>query len=185
MDSQDNECSNGAENLYPAAAVTLNACIDDYKHSLSMYDRLYDKVNIALVFCGVLLVAVLNNFDFTLIMKIIQVRDSMILFSLLANLVCSLISAILIIGAVIQLLLMMRAHSIPVFNSAAIPNNKIFSKSPNVARVWLIMQYTLLVSNIRDIVIKKQKNYNSAVTKIVISIILFAISIVIQKGITL
>lgn len=38
---------------YPSAELLIQPCFEDYKNELESYNKLYDKVNVALAFCGI------------------------------------------------------------------------------------------------------------------------------------
>ena len=74
-------------------------------------------------------------------------------------------------------------QEIMVFNSIDIRNEGIYKWSPQDASTWLIDKYTLVVSKMRPVVNQKQKKFDAIMIKIVISLILCAISMTIKKGI--
>jgi len=170
------------EKMYPSAELLQSACYEDYKRLIDTYDKIYEKINIALAFCGIVLLVILSNFDYTLIARLLNTSAKLELFSLLVLIGCSAVSAVCIVWAVIQLLLLMRSQAVTVFDSLAIRNEEIYRKSQEVASVWLIDKYTTVVSQLRSTITEKQEKYDAAVTKIVISVILFAVAQIVQKG---
>ena len=48
--------------------------------------------------------------------------------------------------------------------------------------MWLIDKYTSVVFELRPIVEKKQKAFDSTLTMTIVGIILYAISVILQKG---
>ena len=167
---------------YPAAEIVQSACLEDYKRCLESYDKIYEKVNIALAFCGIVLLVILSSFDFTVISKISLTTSKLELFSIILYLICSVVSIICIVWAVIKLLWLMRSRDITVFNSVASRNEQIYFLSPDEASLWLIDNYTYATNEIRAINETKQKEYNAVIIKIVISLLSYAIVIIINKG---
>ena len=167
---------------YPSATLLQTACYEDYKRLIDTYDKIYDKISIAFGFCGVVLLVILGNFDYTLFFAFNGSKLEM--FSVFIRLVCSSISVICIVWAVIQLLLLIRSRSITVFDSIAVRNEKIYYFTPDKAALWLIDKYTLAVVELRKIIDKKQRVFDSAVTKIVVAILTYAIVIIAQKGVS-
>ena len=76
----------------------------------------------------------------------------------------------------------MRSRDITVFNSVASRNEQIYFLSPDEASLWLIDNYTYATNEIRAINETKQKEYNAVIIKIVISLLSYAIVIIINKG---
>jgi len=174
--------SNTPELMYPSAELLQTACYEDYKRLIDTYDKIYEKVNIALVFCGIILIVILSNFDYTIIRRISTTVSNLELFSLLAMLVCSALSAVFVVWAVIELLLMMKSNIITVFDSIAIRNEEIYRKSTEVASVWLIDKYTIATAELRNTVSFKQQKYDNAIVKVIVALLLYAVAAIIQKG---
>lgn len=183
------ECKKQSENnnppkiKYPSAEVLQPPCYDDYKRLIDTYDKIYEKVNITLAFCGIILLVILNSFDYTQILKISSITSELILFSILTLLLCSIVSVVCMIWAVIQLLLLMRSKTITVFDSIAVRNDEVYRWLPDEAALWLIDKYTFAASELRTVISDKQKKYDSAVIKIVISILAYAVVLIIEKGV--
>lgn len=76
----------------------------------------------------------------------------------------------------------MRSKKLLVFNSIDIRNDEIYRWNPDQASVWLIDKYTLVICALRETIKEKQKTYDSAITKVIISLIIYAIVLVMQKG---
>ena len=168
---------------YPAAEIVQSACLEDYKRCLDVYDKIYNKINIALAFCGVILLVILSSFDYTVIYKIIDVPSKMELFSLLIYIVCSVTSTVCIIWAVIKLLLMMRSQKVSVFDSVACRNDEIYNYEPDEASLWLVDKYTIAIQDLKEINDRKNKAFNTVIVKIVIAILAYSLVIVINKGV--
>jgi len=168
---------------YPSAELLQSPCYEDYKRLIDTYDKIYEKVNIALAFCGIALLVILNSFDYTMITEMFCALSKLELFSLLTLLFSSLASTICMVWAVIQLLLLMHSRTVTVFDSIAARNEEIYRWSPDEAALWLIDKYTYAVSELRTIISAKQKKFDSAIIKIMISILAYAIFLIIEKGV--
>lgn len=167
---------------YPAAELVQQACFDDYRRLIDTYDKIYEKVNISLAFCGIVLLVILGSVDYTYISAICRTQSSSDLFSLIVRFSCSVISAICIVWAVVQLLLLMRSKALSVFDSTAVRNDEIYRWDSDAAAVWLIDKYTIVVENLRSTITDKQKKYDSAVTKVIIALLLYSIFLIVEKG---
>lgn len=179
---KENISNKRTENKYPSAEMLQQACHDDYFRLIDTYDKIYEKINITLAFCGVILLVVLGSLDYTCVSKLCKAQSNLELFSLLVFLICSVGSSICIVWAVVQLLLLMRSKTITVFDSVDIRNEEIYRWNIDDASVWLIDKYTIVISNLRTTISDKQGEYDSAVTKIVIALVLYAVVLVIEKG---
>lgn len=170
-----------SENQYPSAELLQSVCADDYKRLIETYDKIYDKISIALAFSGVVLFVVLSGFDYTIV-KDICTANNRELFTILLQLVFSSIGAIFIVWGVIQLLYLLRSKTITLVDSVSIRNDEVYLETSENAAMWLIDKYTIAISELKIINSKKQKSFDSAVTKVIVSIIAYAFVMVIQKG---
>lgn len=167
---------------YPSAELLQQACYEDYNRLIETYDKIYEKVNIMLAFCGIVLLVILGSVDYTRVHEVCQASTNAELFAELLFLGCSVVSAVCIVWAVIQLLLLMRSKSLLVFNSIDIRNEEIYRWNPDQAALWLIDKYTVVIDSLRGTIKEKQKSYDSAITKVIVSLIVYAVALVIEKG---
>lgn len=167
---------------YPSAEILQQACYDDYSRLIETYDKIYEKVNIMLAFCGIILLVILGSVDYTRVLNICKAATTAELFVVLLHLCCTVVSAVCIVWAVIQLLLLLRSKTLLVFNSIDIRNEEIYRWNPDQASLWLIDKYTTVIDTLRGTIKDKQKSYDSAITKVIISLVAYAFVLVIEKG---
>ena len=167
---------------YPSAKMLQATCYEDYRRVIDTYDKIYEKTNIALGISGIILLAIISNCDYTIVIRIANTKNNLELFSLLVFIICSFASAVLIIWTVIQLMMLMRSRSITVFDSVSIRDVELYREKEENAAVWIIDKYTQAINELRPIIIKKQKILDSSITKIVVALLCYAVSIIIKKG---
>ena len=168
--------------MYPSAEILQNTCYEDYRRVLETYDKIYEKVNIALAFSGIILLVIMSSFDYTIVVRICSCNSTLGLFSLLLYFLCSLASAVLIIWAVIQLLLLMKSKPLKVFDSISARNEELYYKQVDVTSMWLIDKYTKAIVALRLEIEEKQQRFDAAVTMIVVALLIYAFEVVIKKG---
>lgn len=167
---------------YPSAVMLMDSCYEDYNRLISTYDKIYDKVNIALAFCGIMLIVIVDKLDYRILIELFNEKDPGRFFFLLLFSIAMFISGICIIISVIKLLSLMRSKSLQVFDSIAIRNDKIYEFENDEAALWIIDKYTIIVSSLRDSVMSKQKQFDKAVIITIISILAYLVLIIIEKG---
>lgn len=170
-------------NMYPSAELVRDVCAEDYKRLFDTYDKIYDKVNIALVFCSVVLIAIVPIVDYTVIQRIIDNTSKLELLSLVLFLIFSVVSIVTMVWAIIQLLLIMRGKKLYTVDTVAIRNENLYNETVTDASMWLIDKYTICINELKQTIKQKQKSYDSAIVKIIISIIAFVIASIIAKGV--
>lgn len=168
---------------YPSAELLQQACYEDYRRVIDTYDKIYEKVNITLAFCGILLLVILGSVDYTYLLALCHAETNSEALMYLALILFSVASATCAVWSVIQLLLLMRSKQILVFDSIGIRNDEIYRWDPDKAAVWVIDKYTNAVASIRNVIEEKQRSYDSAVIKVVISVLLYTVVLVIEKGV--
>lgn len=167
---------------YPSATLLQDACYSDYMRLINTYDKIYDKVNVTLAFCGLVLFVIVDKFDYTKVMELCSEKIHARYFLLLLYVVAMLGSAILIVWAVIALLMLMRSKEIHVVDSVAIRNEKIYDWLPDEAALWLIGKCTDSVYELRDINKNKQKQFDRVTIKVIVAILFYALMLIVEKG---
>lgn len=168
---------------YPSSEFLQSACYEDYKRLIDTYDKIYEKINIALGFCGIILLVILGDFDYTLFFSSTTDYSNGEMFALFVQIVCSCTSTVCITWAVIQLLILVRSKEITVFDSVAIRNGEIYNSPIDQAALWLIDKYTLAISELRTVIHDKQRKFNSVIIKIIISILTYSVLLISTKGV--
>lgn len=161
--------------LYHSAETMVQACQENYKNELESYNKIYEKVNITLGFCGALLVFIFECFDISHLSKMQQAESYLSVLFEFFLMALSFASFVLVFMSTIQLLRLMRGSRMLNFDSVAIRSSKIYFQLPDRASLWLIRAYTDSIVDIRNITTKKQKQYDMAVTKLVVAVVLHAI----------
>lgn len=167
---------------YPSACFVLDSCVQDYQRLQESYNRIYDKINVALAFVGVVLSIMLSSFDLSIAKMYMNdltvaafIIISIELFSLIGGLTLTLLSTL-------YLLTLMRGRRIAVFKSEDIRNEEIYREKESHAAMWLIDKYTRIVNEVRPVVQKKQEAFDKALVGIVVGIIFYVIAIILRKG---
>lgn len=167
---------------YPSACFLLDSCAQDYQRLQENYNRIYDKINVALAFAGVVLTIMLGSFDFApakLCVKDITVASLIIT---VVELICLVGGMGLTLISIVYLLILLRGRIIAVFKSEDIRNEEIYREKESHAAMWLIDKYTRIVNEVRPVVQKKQEAFDKTLVVIIVGIILYVIAIVLRKG---
>lgn len=167
---------------YPSACFLLDSCVQDYQRLQENYNRIYDKINVALAFEGVVLTVMLGSLDFSPAKLCVKDMTVVVLIMTLVELICLIGGMGITIFSTIYLLTLMRGRKIAVFKSEDIRNNEIYREKEPHAAVWLIDKYTKIVNEVRPVVQKKQASFDRALITIIVGIIMYAIAIILQKG---
>lgn len=172
---QDNEIQ------YPSSELLCSPCDEDYQRLLETYDKLYDKVNIALAFCGIILFVIIDGVNLKFEYEFDQFPLCLGIIINIFGITLSVISLAYCLWGTIDLLLIIKSNKVPVLDSIAIRNDKIYMMKPDQAALWLIDKYTRIIDEMRKLLNAKQKKFDKAISKIVVSIIAYVILVFIRK----
>lgn len=168
--------------VYPSSRMIQNLCSEEYNRVSEIYDKIYDKVNIALAFSGVILLVIVSGVDYTIITKHCNSTLKVFICKIIVF-SCSVISSVCIVWAVIQLLSILHSRRISMIDCVTIRNIHLYREEEEVFSMWLIDKYTRIIPKIKKIIKRKQEIYDSAITKIVFALVSYSIAIVLQKGV--
>lgn len=167
---------------YPSACFLLDSCVQDYHRLQENYNRLYDKINVALAFTGVVLTIMLSSFNSSSAQLCIKDMTVATLIMTLVELICRIGGIGLTLLSAVYLLTLMRGRKIPVFKSEDIRNYEVYREKEQYAALWLIDKYTKIVNELRPVVQRKQASFDKALMIITVGVIMYGIAIILQKG---
>lgn len=167
---------------YPSACFLLDSCVQDYQRLQENYNRIYDKINVALAFAGVVLTIMLGSFDFAPAKLCVKDITVAALIIIVVELICLVGGMGLTLISIVYLLTLLRGRKIAVFKSEDIRNEEIYREKESHAAMWLIDKYTRIVNEVRPVVQKKQEVFDKALVTIIVGFILYVIAIVLRKG---
>lgn len=166
---------------YPSAEFLYSVSLEDYNRVLSNYDKIYDRINIALPVCSAVLIVFLTGIDIKSIFNWINYTSlekvAIALYTLFA-----IGSAVLMTISVINLLVLSRSKELMSFDSNSIASESLYEEQIEDASLWVTLQYIRIINNIRGKIEKKQKSFNNTITLMIISILAYAFSILIYNG---
>ena len=167
---------------YPSACFLLDSCVQDYQRLQENYNRIYDKINVALAFVGVVLTIMLGSFDFTPAKLCVKDMTVASLIMTVVELICLVGGMGLTLFSTVYLLTLLRGRKIAIFKSEDIRNEEVYREKEPHAAMWLIDKYTKIVNEVRPVVQKKQASFDRALIVIIIGIIMYAVSVILRKG---
>lgn len=179
---EESEQSATEEVEYPSACFLLESCFQDYQRLQENYNKIYEKINVALAFTGVILTIMLSSFDFSPAMITVEEMKVWEVMLTSVELLCLVGSLFLIIFSTLYLLTLLRGRKILVFKSEDIRNEEIYRNEESYAALWLIEKYTEIVDSVRPVVQKKQKSFDNALIVIIIGIIMYVLAVLLRKG---
>lgn len=177
---KDGSIDSGSQ--YPSAQFLVDACFNDYQRLQDNYSKVYEKTNIALAFVGVVLTIMLTTLDFSSLSKTMGNMNVGQLLLALIEIGCCICGVGLLLISAIKFLYILKGKDIPVFNSVDVRDTELYREDNETAAMWLIDKYTSVVFELRPIVEKKQKAFDSTLTMTIGGIILYSISVILQKG---
>lgn len=166
---------------YPSAEFLYSVSLADYNREISNYDRIYDRINIALSLCSAVTIYYLSTVNFKAFFEW-QNFSQLEKVALLLYAFFTLTSLILMIISIIQLLVLSRSKEMLTFDSNCIKTESLYEESLEDSSLWVTLQYIRVINDVSLKTQEKQKGFNLAITLIVISILCFAFSIIVNHG---
>ena len=167
---------------YPSAEFLYSVSLEDYNRTLNNYNRIYDRINIVLTVCSAVLIVFLSNINVKCILDWQNYITHLEKISVLIYAGLALSSAILMIIAVIKLLLLSRSKELLCFDSNSIKEETLYEEKVEDSALWVTLQYIKVVNDIRAKTKEKQNKFNAAIILMIISILCFALSVLIFNG---
>lgn len=163
---------------YPSAEFLYHVTLEDYKRQISNYEKIYDRINIVLAFSGVLLVFLLSDFS----ANISSINALFIDFKLLPflHILLYLYSIFLLLLSIIMLLVLSCSKKLSAFDSNSIKTQELYDECIEDASLWIISRYIKIISDIRIIIIKKQEYYSISTILIIVALIVYLFSKIIN-----
>lgn len=182
MTSQNTSNENVQSNeKYPSAEFLYSVSLEDYNRVLSNYDKIYDRINVALTLCGVILIVILSNVDVITLLRWNNYSNLEKMAVAIYGL-CAVGSAVLIVIAVIKLLLLSRSKEMLSFDSNSIKTESLYNEKIEDAALWVTLQYIRVINDIREKIKEKQKAFNTATIQIIVALLAYVISMLIHNG---
>ena len=166
---------------YPSAEFLHTVSLEDYNRTLANYNKIYDRLEILLAFCGVVLIVILSNFDITVLNNWCGYDKSEKILAII-YLITAGGSISLIIISIIKLLLISFSKGLETFDSNSIKTESLYEKKVEDTSLWITLQYIKCTNDIREKTEIKQKSYKVATIMIIIALLLYVVSMIIYSG---
>ncbi len=171
---------NKVNNTYYKTNLLLKVCEDEYFRIINFYIKIFDKVNITLVFLAALLTVVTKQVDFHYLFILKEkITHGEIIVSLMIFF-CQVLSFLLFLFSLIGLILLLKGEKIRVLNTDNIFNILYVNEKEIDVNKWLIEQYLNCISENSTAMKKKQIRFNRILKFICIGVILWLLSILLQ-----
>lgn len=169
------------DSKYPAAIFLVDAIYQDYIRLLDSYNKIYDKLNIILVFVGIIFGIIINNIDLKVFQTNCTNRMLWQVALLVLHVVLLVISIFLMIYSIYKIFKLLKGKGIYVFKSEDLRNNHIYKETEEVAAMWLIDKYTECTASIRPVLDENQKDFQNIVKSVTALILILITILFLQK----
>ncbi len=174
--------NNSNEKNYPSLSLALEACEKEYFRVFNDYAGFYGKLNIAIVFAGVLLAIVLNNLDFTTTASVVNKLTYGEITLRVVEIISQYLGLAFLVWAILWLLLLIKGKPKAVLRSEVVVDERLYRETKENFKLWLMRNYAKNTTLNRPVVEHAQKSFNRAMTCVIVGLVLYAVSSIIQKG---
>lgn len=165
---------------YPSAQITYSASLEEYNQLLSNYDKIYDRINIALVLCGTFFMVFSTTLDFSIISNWTSYAIYQRVLAIV-NGIMLVTSAVLMAISIVKFLKLTRGEGLTTFDSNYIKYERLYEEKKENTTLWITLQYLKGINDLREQIAKKQKRYNWAIVLIIIAVIIYVVSLFVSK----
>lgn len=166
---------------YPSATILADACFQDYIRLNDDYNKVYDKLNVALAFSGIILTVIFETLDLDFLFTKWNNQEIWKCVLIGFHTICLCISITCMFVGILILLLLLKGRNIPMFKSEDVRNDEIYRTKEEDAALWLIDKYTICTNSIRPILAEKQAKFEQGLSAMTIGLVLYTLSVLLGK----
>jgi len=170
------------KNHYPSSQYISDVFLDVYNKLFSIYQKIYDRINITIAACGIVLAVIIEN------LRTVYIHDNNLTTGCvdilsICVIILSGISCLCVFTSLFILLFLSRGKPIiPVLDWDDIIKVRLYDETIDVASLFIVKRYTSILNDLNKAIQQKQKWLNAAVLIQIIAIFSFFLSFIIRKG---
>ena len=142
------------KNHYPSSQYISDVFLDVYNKLFSIYQKIYDRINITIAACGIVLAVIIENNLTTGCVDILSI----------CVIILSGISCLCVFTSLFILLFLSKGKPIiPVLDWDDIIKVRLYDETIDVASLFIVKRYTSILNDLNKAIQQKQKWLNAAV----------------------
>jgi hypothetical protein len=161
---------------YPAAEIILQHSHESYRDEWENYYHIYDRVNIALTFCSVLLLVFIDAVDMKTLLDMKSIVSSFGSFVGWTASLLQLTSAFMLVRVTNGMVKLMKGKKIDIVDLPVYIRDEQYKRSTDEVTERLLVGYAYGIKAVRREAKKKQKEYNALLKRTKSSIYLFFVA---------
>lgn len=169
-----NDCGQSKAKVYPSSGVCLDEVIRAYDRLISNYEKIYDRANIVISICSLVLLVGAEMINKTLLTWEYNIKSYI-------SLTISVVGEALIVWSAYISIQNLKTTDIHTVDTKVIREENLVSKSEEVVEVYLTNIYLNIIPGLSSLILGKQKSLNKAIKKLSIGLALLLISIIFKN----
>ena len=176
--SQDEQkVKNGTQNSQ-SIAIIVEAAAKEYARQTETYDKVYQRASFALAACGIFMAAMVRFINANTVLSALK---SVFVIGVLGRTFFLATSFLMLLVSMMMFLWLIRGKCMEALGVELVENLDVEKRGDIESYRWLKDGYIKAIKSIKLNSSIKQKQYNRALSVLLISLVLFAISFLLQE----
>lgn len=176
--SQDEQkVKNGTQNSQ-SIAIIVEAAAKEYARQTETYDKVYQRASFALAACGIFMAAMVRFINANTVLSALK---SVFVIGVLGRTFFLATSFLMLLVSMMMFLWLLRGKCMEALGVELVENLDVEKRGDIESYRWLKDGYIKAIKSIKLNSSIKQKQYNRALRVLLISLVLFAISFLLQE----
>lgn len=167
----ENEKIKGAKGLHPSSGVLLDSCKNEYNNVFGNAQKLDNKINIAITFCGVLFLSMIEMLDFDGMVKCpIEADES--LFATICYIVLIIVGICLYLWALIEFMVLANPTDYKILDMEEILLKELDKEECQNVETYLVIKYIGANNTNSEINNKRAGKYKNGMIKLIVTVVI-------------
>ena len=161
--------------------LLLKLCRDDYFRLIDFYKKVYDKINITLVFSCALLTIIVSGLDFSSLLQINFKTDVFKIVLILINIILQITSFIIYSYSLMLSISLLKGKTLVFLDLETIVNEVLEDHDKESNIEWILENYVKCINENKKTLEIKESKYNQVIHFIGVSTMFFLLSLLIRS----
>lgn len=176
--SQDEQKVKNNTQNFQSIAIIVEAAAKEYARQTETYDKVYQRTSFALAACGIFMAAMVRFINANTVLSALR---SVFVIGVLGRTFFLATSFLMLLVSMMMFLWLLRGERMEALGVELVENLDVEKRGTIESCRWLKDGYIKAIKSIKLNSSIKQKQYNRALSVLLISLVLFAISFLLQE----
>lgn len=166
-----NEKIKGSKGLHPSSGILLDSCKNEYNNVFGNAQKLDNKINIAITFCGVLFISMVEMLDFDGMVKYLTEADKA-LFATIGYIALIITGICLYLWALIEFMVLANPTNYKILDMEDFFLKELDKEECQDVETYLVIKYIGANSTNSEINNKRAEKYKNGMIKLIVTVVI-------------